>query len=273
MLKYIGNLEMDEKHTAILNISRDIISFLEVIYAKNIKLDNFSVTIKDPKICRLLNQAKSEEERKRILIENKLMNSYYEKKLFNRLLGDFCQYMYEALRCIFEFKPQIAYTLARKPLIDDVFYLQRLYLNRDEAIDLVFDSDPKKKDVGSKNNKIQDKEDCEAIAKKMGFKKNSFFDIRYGEEKYSIILNCNKAMHISTNRQELIKTDSGELNFVFITDKEIQYYIKIFLDSVPSILVYVAMISSEICKRINGEDQNLEKRLEELLNDFSKIMS
>lgn len=273
MLKYNGNLIMDDRYTAILNNSKEIVEFLEIIYAKNMKLGGFQVSIKDSEICQLLNQSTSEEERERILIKYKIMNPYYEKKLFNRLLGDFCQYMYESLHYIFEFKPQIAYTLARKPLIDDIFYLQRLYLNRDEAIDLVFASDPKAKDVGTTENKEQDKNDCERIVKEFGLETN-FYDLRYDEKNNkSILLNCNKSMHISTDRKDLIKTGSGELNFIFITDEEIDYYIKAYLNSVPSILIYVAMICLEICKRINGEDQTLERRLEDLLNVFSNIMS
>ncbi len=192
-----------------------------------------------------------------------------KKKFFNRLLGDFCLYMYESLRCVFEFKPQVAYTLARKPLIDDIFYLQYLYLKPTEVLDLVFSEDSQKKDVG--NNKKTDEEHSDEIAKQIDFDE-SFFNLRYDDAEYGILHNCNKAMHIATSRSKASITKSGELNFVFMEDDQIELYIKLYLGTVPLLLFYVAIISIKISEKINGKDNVLNKKLETLQKNYEKIM-
>ena len=48
------------------------------------------------------------------------------KQLIVALLADFCQFVYEALRCSEKGKLAVTYTLLRKPFKDNLFYLEWL---------------------------------------------------------------------------------------------------------------------------------------------------
>lgn len=267
MIKYRGKLTIDERYTKILNISKSLIEFLEIIYLRNINNKSCSILITDKRIVNELNLADSENERLKIIKKSKVLYSLYKEKLFAYLLCDFCHYMYESLHCVFEFKPQIAYTLARKPLIDDIFYFQYLYLESDEVIDLILSENASDKDVGNKNNFDKDKKQSKIISEQIGFTYVNPFTLRRDKEvEYSILNNCNKSMHISTSRQTVSITQSGELNFIFMDDNVIEGYIKLYLNTVPLLLFYVGRIVLSINERLNGED----KMLHSLLNKLQK---
>lgn len=267
MIKYRGKLTMDERYTKILNISKSLIEFLEIIYLRNINNKSCSILITDKRIVNELNLADSENERLKIIEKSKLLYSHYKKKLFANLLCDFCQYMYESVHCVFGFKPQIAYTLARKPLIDDVFYFQYLYLKPDEVIDIILSDNASDKDVGNKNSCDEDKEQSKIISERIGFAYIDPFTLRRDKEvEYSILNNCNKSMHISTSRQTISITQSGELNFIFMDDNVIEDYLKLYLNTVPLLLFYVGRIVLSINEWFNGED----KMLNSLLNKLQK---
>ena len=271
MLRYFGRITMNEQFTRILNIAQDLMGLIESVYAENIESEVFSITINDEFIVGELKKAETEWERNEIIQKCKELYPHYEKKLFNRLLADFCMYMDESLRCIVEFKPHIAYTLARKPLIDDIFYLQYLFLKPIEVIDLIFLDIAKAKDVGTKENKKIDEEHSCEIAQKIGFS-NNIFKIRYDDSEYSILHNCNKAMHISTCRSRVSITKSGELNFIFMEDNEIEAYTKLYLDTVPLLLFYVGIITIKISEKINGEDKFLSKKMSDLQEKYAQII-
>ncbi len=267
MIKYRGKLTMDERYTKILNISKSLIEFLEIIYLRNINNKSCSILITDKRIVNELNLADSENERLKIIKKSKVLYSLYKEKLFAYLLCDFCHYMYESLHCVFEFKPQIAYTLARKPLIDDIFYFQYLYLESDEVIDLILSENASDKDVGNKNNFDKDRKQSKIISEQIGFTYVNPFTLRRDKKvEYSILNNCNKSMHISTSRQTVSITQSGELNFIFMDDNVIEGYIKLYLNTVPLLLFYVGRIVLSINERLNGED----KMLHSLLNKLQK---
>ena len=111
------------------------------------------------------------------------------------------------------------------------------------------------------------KKKSKIISERIGFAYIDPFTLRRGkEDEYSILNNCNKSMHISTNRQKVCTTQSGELNFIFMDDNVIEDYIKPYLNTVPLLLFYVGRIVLSINERFNGED----KMLNSLLNKLQK---
>ena len=61
MLKYTGDLSMDEKYTTLLDLSKSVIELIEKIYLKNIKNGGFSTQITDKQIINELNNASTIE--------------------------------------------------------------------------------------------------------------------------------------------------------------------------------------------------------------------
>ena len=56
-----------------------------------------------------------------------------------------------------------------------------------------------------------------------------------------------------------------------MSDKEIEAYTKLSLDTVPLVLIYVASMSVEISKKICGEDDTLCVEFEALKKDYIKV--
>ena len=271
MLKYSGNLQMGKSETDLLFLGKAVIEYLEKIYLKNRKT---GLVIDDQETLRKLENRKNEEDIINLL-DNKTYYRFVEKYYFVTLLSDFCLYMYKSLRSVFDFEPQIAFTLARKPLIDDVFYFQYLYVDPRKTIDLILSDDAKEKDVGTKKNRNLDKDNYDKIAKDFGYKHNIFHYLRYGDDKYTGILKmCNKASHIVISKDNFLKTIKGELNFIGMSDEDIEYYIYEYLACVPALLLYIAMLALKIHERIyRKEDKPLRNKLDELQKEFDNIIT
>lgn len=270
MLKYTGSLCLDEEYREILNISKELVELLEGIYAQNLIHNSKStITINDIKIIEKLKTVKTDDERNAVIKEYKLLYPHYIKKLFNRLLGDFCLYMYDSLKAIFDFKPQIAFTLARKPLIDDVFYLQYLYKNPNDCIDLVFSDNPSEKDTGIKRNREIDKQLSQEITQELGHK--NIYALRNSDSVCSIKHNCDKSLHIATSKSAIEKTVQGELNFVFLQDDEIKHYIELYLNTIPIVLFYVVELCIKMNENIFKEDKNTRQKLSDLKDRYVNL--
>ena len=272
MLKYSGKLEMGEKETDLLFFSKSVVEFLERFYlAERI----IGLPISDPEIAQALKDASDKED-----FLKKHNTDYYNrvvgKNCFVFILCDFCLYMYKSLRCIFDFEPQVALTLARKPLIDDIFYLQYLYVDMQKAIDLIISGSADEKDVINSKNKDLDKNNCSIISKELGFGVDTIYYFRYGDKKEKIKgirQLCNKALHIVISKDELLKTVTGELNFIGMRDDDIKNYIIGYLNIVPTLLLYVAKLSLKIHERIyQKEDKFLRDELDGLQNAFGGFM-
>ena len=272
MLKYTGSLCLDEEYGEILNISKELVELLEGIYAQNLIHNSKSTTINDIKIIEKLKTVKTDDERNAVIKEYKLLYPHYIKKLFNRLLGDFCLYMYDSLKAIFDFKPQIAFTLARKPLIDDVFYLQYLYKNPNDCIDLVFLDNPSEKDTGVKRNREIDKQLSQEITQELGYENDIIYDLRKSDSIYSIKHNCDKSLHIATSKSAIEKTVQGELNFVFMHDEEIKHYIELYLNAIPIVLFYVVELVLKINEQLFEKIDGAQKVLKKLQETFVELL-
>ena len=234
---------MDEFYTELVSFCDRYLWCIEQVYmaVKN-KLQNYSKTVPISSISEA--ESKTADEIFEILCKNGTLNDFFKQNLFCRLLTDFLLYMQESIGNVKRLNPHIALTLARKPLIEDIYYLQHLLVNSDNAIALVFSDDAKEKDW----SRAKDKAISDQAFRQLGYpgKRNIFFEMRCGDGDISLLTFCNKASHIVTSRgSEQNHTASGELNFVFIKDEEILNYTQYYCKTIPWILSYVTRI---ICK-------------------------
>lgn len=145
MLKYNGNIIPNDIQIGQMNDLMGCLEFIEKIYYANITLsahDKKPIVINDEKLVaqiKIIKESNQTNEEKNNLIDKTLRESghldiNYQRRLFNSILLDFCLWMENSLKMIQEFKPQLAFALARKPLIDEIYYLQLLYLDPQCAV-------------------------------------------------------------------------------------------------------------------------------------------
>ena len=243
MIQYEGSIVMDEFYTELVSFCDRYLWCIEQVYiAVKSKLQNYSQTVSISSIPEA--ESKTADEIFEILCKNGTLNEFYKQNLFCRLLSDFLLYMQESISNVKRLNPHIALTLARKPLIDDIYYLQLLLVNSDNAIALVFSDKAEDKDW----SRTKDEVISDQAFQQLGYpgERNIFFEMRCGDSEISLLTFCNKASHIVTSRgSEQNHTASGELNFVFIKDEEILNYTQYYCKTIPWILSYVTRI---ICK-------------------------
>lgn len=274
MIQYEGSIVMGELYTELVSFCDRYLWCIEQVYiaVKN-KLQNYSKTVPISSIPEA--ESKTADEIFEILCKNGTLNDFFKQNLFCRLLTDFLLYMQESIGNVKRLNPHIALTLARKPLIDFVYYLQHLLVNSDNAIALVFSDDAKEKDW----SRAKDKAISDQAFGQLGYpqERNIFFEMRCGDSEISLLTFCNKASHIVTSRgANQTRSKSGELNFIFIKDEEILNYTQYYCKTVPWVLSYATRVICKIyenfLKAPSFDDSldSLDEKLAEALKESSE---
>ena len=265
---------MDEFYTELVSFCDRYLWCIEQVYiAVKSKLQNYSQTVSISSIPEA--ESKATDVIFEILRKNGTLNEFYKQNLFCRLLSDFLLYMQESISNVKRLNPQVSLTLARKPLIDDVYYLQHLLVNSDDAIALVFSDKAEEKDWA----RVRDETISDQAFRQLGYpgKRNIFFEMRCGDGDISLLTFCNKASHIVTSRgSKQNHSISGELNFVFIKDEEILNYTQYYCKTVPCVLSYATRVICKIYENLliapSFDDllDSLDEKLAEALKESSE---
>ena len=235
----IYDTTVEREHGQLLGYGGGIIGFFKKLIVECRKKGiATSITITNSEITEKLENAKTETERHQILINAGIGIEALAKKAFLDLLSDFCIYMEQSIQNAKDFKPQVALTLARRPLIDDVFYLMLLLCDYHAALQLIYENDSRKKDL--RNLITRDKELCRRCLEIIGGNSNEnlLFELRHGRHQNSIKASCDRAIHIATSNPT-IRTHAGELNFVFMSQETLDYHMKMYCKLIPATLIYV----------------------------------
>lgn len=257
-LHYMGEITLEPEYAVIMDfceycieICEEIFNFANINYLTKLDID----TKKYPEVPKLKDDALHD-----YLYSNGLLYEGYKKKLFLRLLLDFCIYMRKSIENMKDFNPQVALTLCRKPLIDNLFYFEKLKYDAKETIDnIMMDDNP----IEVKYNTVKDIN--EKIKTKFPDKFIDVLDIRYGKTYPSLKLLCDKASHIVTLNKE-IKSEQGELNFIFMENQTINDFTKNYLMHVPIILYYAIQIIVDLFNEIYNFDTSLKEINEKILS-------
>lgn len=143
------------------------------------------------------------------------------KQIIVALLSDFCQFIYEALKCSEKGKLVVTYTLLRKPLKDNLFYLEWLLADPKEFLQKFLKEGPSSIAL-SMANTISKEKRLEII--KLAISKTHepdwvsadfIYDLRYNKGvEYSFEGVWNQAAHLVTTVKHYA-TEEKNFNFVF----------------------------------------------------------
>ena len=178
----------------------------------------------------------------------------FKNHTFFSLLKDFCFFIYESLSCASRGKVTVAYSLLRKPVRDNLLYLEWLLADPEEFYQTFLFGSVEDCDVANtkKFTWKRKKKIVQAACEKsyMGESLNSdnlVFNFRFdGKSDLGLQRIWNQSMHLVTTHSDHYKTEDGNLNFIF-ADEEIwgdfwNYYYTVL----PQIMAYVL----EICEAL-----------------------
>lgn len=171
--------------------------------------------------------------------------NFYFKHLFFSLLVDFCNYYNASLDMAFNGNIYVAWSLLRKPLQETLAYIEWLYADKDELLNLMIDST----DVSSyeiMKNKAKIRQHIDLIQPHGSSEKMNIYDFRYSYKKQLTLNGILQATnHLITTRPYL-KTSPSGLNFVFPDDDSIHRNTGFYYTSLPYVMKYTVDLVMKI---------------------------
>lgn len=252
MLSYSGSFVPTEEMMNAIEYCEVCLKLCETSFFELNNQESYTIPIKEEHLKEQIKKAQSAHEIEGIARTNSLLDKMYSKRLLKYLLMDFCIYVGQSILNIKQFNPQIAFCLARKPFCETLCYLEKMSINPEETVKLVFSDNAKNKDIDNRNNKgIDSKETYHTVLKILGLDefKESIYDMRYAKNIPSIRAIGDRASHIVTSGTG-IKVESGELNFIFIEDGVIEDFTKIYCELLPLLMYYVVYLVNHLLNKI-----------------------
>ncbi len=173
--------------------------------------------------------------------------NFYFKHLFFSLLVDFCNYYNASLDMAFNGNIYVAWSLLRKPLQETLAYIEWLYVDKDELLNLLINStDVSSYEIMNKKNKSKIKQHIELIQPCGSSEKINIYDFRYSYEKQLTLNGILQATnHLITTRPYL-KTSPSGLNFIFPDDDSIHRDTGFYYTSLPYVMEYTVDLVMKI---------------------------
>lgn len=170
--------------------------------------------------------------------EHGYSNEIYEleyRHTFFSLVADFCHYVLESFECAAKKKVAVAYALLRKPLRDNLFYIEWLAADKEDLLDKLIYGNADDLVI----NKSSAKKFIEKVEKMYGIAhQDGFFNFRYDKnDMMSLEKIWNKANHVITTHS-YTKSEQGELNFVFLNEEQIDELTRYYYVVVPLVISY-----------------------------------
>lgn len=204
------------------------------------------------------------ERRKDIDISEKVFIPH----IFFSILRDLNYYLFESLSCIERGKVTVAFSLARKPLQDNLFYLSWILVQPHEFLGKMQYGSPKEYDVSDLKGKKDFVIDLFSKAKVLVQSKNSSLDFSQEllnpELLYDVIYNrkaensltsaFDKSIHLVT-RNKNYPTEKQNLNFIFADDEIWDEFWNLYYQKIPHILLYLVEVIVAIFEKYVDIDE------------------
>jgi hypothetical protein len=177
-------------------------------------------------------------------------------QLFVALLGDLCQFVFEALGSSARGKTAVSFALFRKPLKDNLFYLEWLLADTDEMLTAFFNEDADRfalHNVASREKALRVSR--EAVARLIsGFELDPDFlwQLRFDKTaSFGLEQFWQRASHLITHKQH-VKTRPRDINFVFHDDVDRQADWEDLYSKIPVLLFYAVEICETLAVLVTG---------------------
>lgn len=171
------------------------------------------------------------------------------------LVRDFIFYMHESFDCAERGKVTVSFTLSRKPIKDNLFYLCWLLVDSDDLINKIMNSDIRMYDVTSLSEDMKKNilnTACQIVNRLEG--KDILFDLIYKRDcEYGLSSVWDQSIHLVTCNKNY-RTSKGNLNFVFASDKIWGEYWELYYNKMPYIMNVVIEVIIKLFEEILKPD-------------------
>jgi hypothetical protein len=179
------------------------------------------------------------------------------KSLFPALLADFCQFTYEALRCSNRGRLTVAYALLRKPLKEDLAYLEWMLGDPEFLLTTLYNEPAAALALSVLTQRDRHLPIIQAAARRTTnadmYNEDFIYDLRYTKGAYyGFDALWNKALHLVTTHKELT-TEPQNLNFIFSGDDARHDQWDFLYSRLPFLLFYTADVCESLMTLILGD--------------------
>ncbi len=179
------------------------------------------------------------------------------KQVFPALLSDFCHFIYEALSCSRKAKLTVSCALLRKPLHENLLYLEWLLADPSDLLNTLYHKNSKELSIGHIGNPDNIKNIINKAVNRTllseTFDHEYIYSTRFDKTSpYSLELLWNRALHLITTKTP-IATEKQNFNFIFSGEEEhINQWAKLY-GTLPYLLLYTTEICERLFTLINAE--------------------
>lgn len=169
------------------------------------------------------------------------------KSIFPALLSDFCHFIYEALSCSRKCKLTVAYSLLRKPLKENLHYIEWLLADTEGLLNTFYNQPSKYLSFNIIGNPDKIKSIIKTSVQNTYYKyydPEFIYNLRFNKEaQYGFEGFWNQAIHLITTK-EPISTEQMNFNFIFSnSDDHWKQWQHIY-----SLLPYLLFYTLDICE-------------------------
>ena len=191
---------------------------------------------------------------------NKEINAFYYKRILFCLLADYVENVSNSLVCAGRKQIVACYTLLRKPLKDNLYFLELLNTQGYWFINRFSSADIKKYDrIEEKTRKNVINRNCKLLQSGKHYKE--IYNFRYNKKcNYGLEGIWNRAAHIITTCSSY-KTENGNFNMIFNDKKRNEELLKHYFSVMPLISSYTVELILNLLKK------------EKLISDFEFEMN
>lgn len=186
----------------------------------------------------------------------------YIPHIFFSILRDLNDYLFESMSCIERGKVTVAFSLARKPFQDNLFYLSWILVQPHDFLEKIQYGELREYDVSDLKGKKEFVIDLLLKAKESIQYENGFLDFSRElldpELLYDIIYNrkaensltsvFDQSIHLVTKNKNY-PTEKRNLNFIFSDDKIWDDFWHLFYEKTPYILIYLVEVAIAIFEK------------------------
>ena len=194
----------------------------------------------------------------------------YIPHIFFSILRDLNYYLFESLSCIERGKVTVAFSLARKPFQDNLFYLSWILAQPHDFLEKIQYGSPREYDVSNLKGKKEFVIDLFLKVKELIQYENDFLDFSKKlldpELLYDIIYNrkaensltsvFDQSIHLVTKNKNY-PTEKRNLNFIFSDDKIWDDFWQLFYEKIPYILIYLVEVAIAIFEKYFDIDSEI----------------
>jgi hypothetical protein len=187
------------------------------------------------------------------------------KGLFPALLSDFCHFVFESLSCSRKAKLTVAYALLRKPLRENLHYLEWLLVDPSGFLTTFYNEEPSQFAIDQSHDPQRRKDLISRAVTSLphieGFDAEWIYDARYNKNAhFSFDALSNQAIHLITTRPS-IRTARQNFNFLFSNQEALEsQWLHIY-----TVLPYLLRYTVEICEVL------MTLVMKEPMDDFEEV--